>query len=66
MNTDNKKTEKQFAIHGVSNSTELEVKSFCCSAKVSKVNTTNDIICYKCYNCGNLCGVTNKQGKRTG
>lgn len=44
----------------------LEVKSFCCSARVSKVNTTNDIICYKCYNCGKLCGVTDKEGKRTG
>lgn len=45
---------------------QLEVKSFCCGSRALKVNTTNNIICYKCSNCDNLTGVVDENGKRTG
>ena len=53
-------TEQALTIHVVGSST----LSRCCKKGATLTNTTNDIKCYKCNNCGKLTGIEDEFGRR--
>jgi len=42
----------------------VPILSICCKKGTTITNTTNDIKCYKCNDCGKLTGIEDEFGKR--
>jgi len=62
MSTNDSNPEKPCNIDIVRHSTYR--LSQCCGKSVSKTNTINDIICWKCNECRKLTAVVDKNGNR--